>query len=87
MSEAPVAPVSSPTGEEIAAIRRVSAREAAILVESGSATLVDVRYRGSYEGCHIEGALSVSLEEIETARPLERLDRVPDGRLLILYCT
>ncbi|MGH2460752.1 MAG: rhodanese-like domain-containing protein [Chloroflexota bacterium] len=87
MLDSPTGPLSAPTEAEVAAIRRVSAREAAILVESGSATLVDVRYRGSYEGCHIEGAVSLSLEAIEAAPSLEGLEHVPARHLLVLYCT
>jgi len=87
VSESSTIPPPAPTDEEVAAIPRVSAREAAVLVESGVAKFVDVRYQGSYEGCHIEGAISLSLEEIETPSRLAWLESVPAQDLLILYCT
>jgi rhodanese-related sulfurtransferase len=65
----------------------MSAARAVILVEGGFATLIDVRCRGSLEGSHIQGALSVSLEEIETASHLPQIEAVPANHLLVFYCT
>ena len=76
-----------PTDEELAAIRRVTPHQAVLLVESGRGTLVDTRYRGSFEGGHIDGAITVSLEAIETELRLPKLEAIPANHQIILYCT
>jgi len=62
----------------------VTAPEAQRLLEgagTGSPLLLDVRNLNEYEAAHIKGALHIPLDELRF-----RLDEVPTGRPIIVYC-
>jgi rhodanese-related sulfurtransferase len=50
-------------------------------VRSGNVVVLDVRESGEFEQGHIEGAINLPLSELR-----RRLDEVPRGRELYLYC-
>jgi rhodanese-related sulfurtransferase len=62
----------------------VTAPEAQRLLEgagTGSPLLLDVRNLNEYEAAHIKGALHIPLDELRF-----RLDEVPTGKPIIVYC-
>lgn len=65
-------------GEEVDAIDRAQLLDR---LREGEVVLVDVRPREEYEAGHIEGALSVPIDELE-----HRLDELPDDREVVAYC-
>jgi rhodanese-related sulfurtransferase len=50
-------------------------------IRSGEVTLLDVRPPEEFDACHIPGAVSVPLSEIE-----ERLAELPQDREIVAYC-
>jgi 3-mercaptopyruvate sulfurtransferase SseA len=78
-----ITPSPTPTGDQPgrASVRRIGIAEARALAEAGSAVLVDVRTRGTYERAHIAGALSLPLDEVT-----ERAHELADETLIIFYC-
>jgi hypothetical protein len=78
------APVDAaePSGDPLAAARRITATEARQAVEKGTAVLVDVRPKESYDAEHAQGALTLPLSELAT-----RANELPKDKLVITYCT
>jgi predicted sulfurtransferase len=73
---------AQPSGDPLAAARRISATEARQAVEKGQAVLVDVRAKESYDLEHAQGALTLPVWQIPT-----RSDELPKDKLIITYCT
>lgn len=73
---------AEPSGDPLAAARRISAAEARQAVEKGQAVLVDVRPKESYDAEHAQGALTLPLSELAT-----RANELPKDKLVITYCT
>ena len=71
-----------PSGDPLAAARRISATEARQAVEKGTAVLVDVRAKESYDIEHAQGAILLPVYEIPT-----RANELPKDKLIITYCT
>jgi rhodanese-related sulfurtransferase len=65
-------------GEEVEAIDR---EELIARMRRRDVVLVDVRPEGEFAAGHIDGALSIPLDQIE-----EHLDELPSGREVIAYC-
>lgn len=63
------------SGEEVDA-GRLQAR-----VDEGRVTLLDVRPREEFDAGHIDGAVSVPIDELS-----ERLDELPRDRRVVVYC-
>jgi hypothetical protein len=63
-------------------IQRVPPEDAKAAQDSGSAVIVDVRSKASYDASHIPGALSIPLGELET-----RLNELDPKAWIITYCT
>lgn len=63
-------------------IPRVSLADARAAFESGSAVFLDVRDADSYAQGHIQGAISLPLDELP-----ERLDELDPSAWIITYCT
>jgi len=63
-------------------VQRLSAQEAQAKLGRGEAVLIDVRSKAAYDRLHAAGALSFPEAEIEA-----REGELPQGVLLILYCT
>ena len=63
-------------------IQRVPVEEAKSALDAGSAVIVDVRSKASYDASHIPGALSIPLAELET-----RLNELDPGDWILTYCT
>ncbi len=59
---------------------RVASAEAHTLVANG-ATLLDVRTPGEFSSGHIDGALNISVDELEA-----HLAEVPRGKPVVVYC-
>lgn len=64
----------SPGGE-------VDAQEIWSGIEEGELTVVDVRPEDEYESGHIEGAISIPIDEFE-----EHVDRLQDDEQVVVYC-
>lgn len=83
MTPMPAAPAekaqAAPT-EETA--RRITVAEARQALDKGTAVLVDVRPKESYEASHAQGALSIPLANIG-----DRSGELPKNKLVITYCT
>ncbi len=77
--------VASRGGTEHAAARRISLAEGRALIEAGQGVLVDTRDRAAHDGVHAEGAISAPFN-VMTGRRVLRLEAVPEGQTLILYC-
>jgi hypothetical protein len=76
---APLKPQAAPT-EETA--RRIPAAEAREALAKGTAVLVDVRAKATYDASHAQGALSIPLTELDS-----RAAELPKDKLVIAYCT
>ena len=63
-------------------VPRISVQQAREQLAQGEILMVDVRSRASYDSQHIEGALSLPEDEIES-----RLDELDRERTIVLYCT
>lgn len=50
-------------------------------IDNGEAAVVDVRPQREFEAGHIDGAISMPLDEVNT-----RLDELPDNRQVVVYC-
>lgn len=59
----------------------VTRQELTKLLKKGSAVLIDVRPREEYEAGHIEGAVSIPLDEL-----LQRIKELPRSKTVVLYC-
>lgn len=82
-----VEPTSRPSGnlpQTEADVPRVTVEEALTALNSGAALLVDVRSEQSFAAGHIEGAVSIPLEQIETDLSSLSLDK---NLWIITYCT
>lgn len=67
--------------------RRLSAAQAAELIDAGQGVLVDTRGRAHYDNTRAAGAVSIPLAAIEaTGRAAADAVSVPPDRVLILYC-
>ncbi len=59
---------------------RVSAEEAAKLLEEGEATVIDVRRGDEYQAGHVKGAMWIPVDDV-----IPRFDELPkDGKLLFI---
>lgn len=82
-----VEPTNPPQGNVLQSedqVPRVSVDVALAALQSGAAVIVDVRSTQNYDISHIEGAISIPLEEVE-ANP-NGLD-LPKDQWIITYCT
>jgi hypothetical protein len=68
------------------AVPRIDVADAFRAVNAGRAVLIDVRGDESWHSRHASGALSIPVDQIETA-PLRAFAPVPAGKEPILYCT
>lgn len=68
---------------EKAAVRRIAPEEAAMLVQTGDAILVDVRSKDSFDAGHIKGAVSIPYADLSARARAE----LPPTRWIIPYCT
>jgi len=59
----------------------VTPKEAAKLVASGQAILVDIRELAERETCRIEGDIYIPMREL-----LQRIGDLPTSKRIILYC-
>lgn len=78
----PVPGLDTLTEVPFPSVQRVSLQDAKGALDEQVAVFVDVRDRGSYEGAHIPGALSVPLDEISA-----RKDELDPDDWIITYCT
>lgn len=70
--------------EEITAVVKISAEEAQAMMASGDPyTLVDVRTEAEYDEGHIEGAILLPNDEIETLAPDQLKDK---DAVILVYC-
>lgn len=74
-------PTPAPLARNEAEVPRLSVAEAAALVASERAVLVDVRDPASWAAQHIAGALHAPLGELT-----QHVGRLPPDRLIITYC-
>ena len=65
-------------GDEVDQIGRDELRER---LRRGDVVLVDVRPSSEFDAGHIEGALSIPIEELD-----QRLDELPAGQEVVAYC-
>jgi hypothetical protein len=65
-------------------VPRVTIEDAKAAFDEGTAVIVDVRWRASYEAAHAAGALSIPLEEFENN--IGGID-LPGDQWIITYCT
>lgn len=65
-------------------VPRVTAQDAKAAFDSGEAVIVDVRSQAAYEAGHVDGALSIPLNEFETN--IEGIN-LPKDQWIITYCT
>lgn len=65
-----------------AEVPRISVQQAREQLARGEILMVDVRSKESYDRQHIEGALSLPEDQIES-----RLDELDRERTIVLYCT
>ena len=65
------------------AVRRIAPEEAAMLVQSGDAILVDVRSKDAFVAGHIKGAVSIPYADLSARARTE----LPLTRWVIPYCT
>jgi len=82
------APTEHPSDEHTqspakAAVRRIAPEEAAMLVQTGDAILLDVRAQDSFEADHIRGAKHIPYAEID----MRARQELPPTRWIIPYCT
>jgi len=73
---------AQPSGDPLAAAPRITAAEARQAIEKGTAVLVDVRAKESYDIEHAQGAILLPVYEIPT-----RANELPKDKLIITYCT
>ncbi|MFA6954264.1 MAG: rhodanese-like domain-containing protein [Thermoanaerobaculia bacterium] len=81
-------PIQTPSDEHTQSpaktgVRRIAPEEAAVLVQSGDAILVDVRSQEAFVADHIRGAKHIPYGEIE----LRARQELPPTRWIIPYCT
>jgi 3-mercaptopyruvate sulfurtransferase SseA len=79
---APPAGFTAPVTE--ADVPRVTVEEAKAAFDEGTAIIVDVRSQAAYEASHVDGALSIPLNEFETN--IAGVD-LPRDQWIITYCT
>jgi hypothetical protein len=63
-------------------VARISVQQARGQLASGEILMVDVRSKISYDRLHIEGALSIPEDQIES-----RLDELDGDKTIVLYCS
>jgi 3-mercaptopyruvate sulfurtransferase SseA len=63
-------------------VPRISVKQAQEQLARGEILMVDVRSKASYDRLHIEGAVSIPEDQIES-----RLDELDRERSIVLYCT
>jgi hypothetical protein len=66
-----------------AAVRRIAPEEAAMLVQTGEAILLDVRIKEAFDTEHIKGAVNIPYADIESRARAE----LTPTRWIIPYCT
>lgn len=78
-----ITPSPTPTGDypTQASVPRIGVAEARALADAGEAILVDVRSRATYEQEHIQGALSLPLDQVA-----QRLAELSGEAQIIFYC-
>lgn len=59
----------------------VDRKELLRLLKKGTAVLIDVRPRVEFEAGHIEGAISIPLDEL-----MQRIKELPRNKTVVLYC-
>jgi hypothetical protein len=86
-AEQPSAPASSDhdhaTHEQESKMPRVSADELKRLVAAGKALVIDVRSAEEYRQAHIQGAINLPIQQIESGQ----YPKLPRDKRLIGYCT
>jgi hypothetical protein len=83
MAAPPAAPTAAPpVGPSEATAPRISAAELRQALDKGTAVLVDVRAKESYDSGHAQGAISIPLAEIEA-----RAGELPKNKKVVTYCT
>ena len=75
-------PRTSDAAEGAAAAPRVEAEEVKRLAAKGEVVIVDTRNKDAYDLEHIEGALNIPADQIES-----RLAELPKEKLIAAYCT
>jgi hypothetical protein len=65
------------------AVRRIAPEEAAMLVQSGDAILVDVRSKDAFVAGHIKGSVNIPYQDLSARARTE----LPLTRWIIPYCT
>jgi 3-mercaptopyruvate sulfurtransferase SseA len=65
-------------------VPRVTVQDAKAAFDGGEAIIVDVRSQAAYEAGHVDGALSIPLNEFETN--IAGID-LPKDQWIITYCT
>lgn len=76
---------NAPTGTtEVHAdgVRRVTVAELQAMLKDGNVVIYDTRPKAAYDAEHIQGALSLPLEEVTS-----RAGELPKERTLVFYCT
>lgn len=76
------APATGTTEVHADGVRRVTAAELKALLEDGSAVVYDTRAKASYDAEHIQGSLSMPMDEVE-----KRAGELPKDKTLVFYCT
>lgn len=61
---------------------RITVAELRQLVEKGDAVIVDVRAKEAYDAEHIEGSISIPLNDLDA-----RAGQLPKDKLVAAYCT
>lgn len=78
-----ITPSPTPTGGQLtqASVPRIGVAEARTLADAGEAILVDVRTQATYEQEHIQGALSLPLDQVA-----QRIAELSGEAQIIFYC-
>lgn len=64
----------------------VGASKAKGLLESGEFFLLDVRNQNEFDAAHINGATLIPVPKRDTAQLESRLDELPEGKKILVYC-
>ncbi|MNO48407.1 putative HTH-type transcriptional regulator [compost metagenome] len=66
---------------QLSGVEEVSMEELQSRMEAGKVTLIDVRPRDEYEAAHIQGAVSIPIEELA-----DQLASLPEDTKVVAYC-